>query len=79
MERKRKWMLTGLLLALTMVSYGQVGPAPCAISHRDATWLNRQGFPMAAYGWQNETINQGVGQRPVGEHGKPFAAGSFGE
>ena len=58
MERKRKWMLTGLLLALTMVSYGQVGPAPYAISHRDAAWLTRQGFPVAAYGWQNETINQ---------------------
>ena len=72
-------MLTGLLLALTMVSYGQVGPAPYAINHRDATWLTRQGFPVAAYGWQNETINRGAKPRPVGEHGKLFAAGSFGE
>ena len=51
-------MLTGLLLALTMTSFGQVGPDPYAISYRDAAWISKRGFPVTAYDWQNETINR---------------------
>ena len=58
MERKRKCMLSGLLLALVVTSYGQVGPIQYAVGYRDAVWISKRGFPVSAYDWQNETINQ---------------------
>ena len=51
-------MLAGLLLALVVTSYGQVGPTQYAVGYRDAAWISKRGFPVSAYDWQNETINQ---------------------
>ena len=48
----------GLLLALSAVSYGQVGPTQHVINHRDAAWLTKRGFPVATYDWQSDPINQ---------------------